>query len=162
MTLQISSFWGIIEVSKRQIVLAIKELIGLGYKDKHICMIVQVKQPYVSKIRHGKIHVNTNPTEEEKDILNKEQRKRLDMVNLIMSAPELITSGMTEQDTLYIHLLKFCMVKKEKIYKLYFHITKTAFNKIWTAKDVNILEFDSKLLGIDSRDYLDLIIDYFL
>lgn len=149
-------------MSKRQIVLAIKELIGLGYKDKHICMIMQVNQPYVSKIRHGKIHANTNPTEEEKNILNEKQRKRFDMVNLIMSAPELITSGMTDQDVLYIHLLKFFMVKKEKIYNLYFHITKTAFNKIWTSKDVNILEFDSKLIDIDSRDYLDLIIDYFI
>ena len=54
------------------------------------------------------------------------------------------------------------MVEKEEIYKLYFHITKTSFNKIWTSKDINILEFDSKLIGIDSRDYLDLIIDYFI
>ena len=148
-------------INSRQNVLAIKELIKKGYKDKHICMVVQVNQPYVSKIRHGRIHANTNPTEEEKEVFTVEQRKRLAIVDLILSAPELITSGLTDQDLAYIHLLKFFMVEKETIYRLYFHMSKTSFNKIWTSKDVDITQFDSMLLGIPTRDYLDLIIDYF-
>ncbi len=43
----------------KQKVLLIKELIQQGYKDKQICMIAQANQPYVSKIRNGKIHFLT-------------------------------------------------------------------------------------------------------
>ena len=54
----------------KQKVLLIKELIKNGYKDKQICMIAQANQPYVSKIRNGKIHATT--------VANRRRKNRVD------------------------------------------------------------------------------------
>ena len=146
----------------KQKVLLIKQLIGKGYKDKHICMIAQANQPYVSKIRNKKIHVNTVVEADEYFKVTEEQTNRLNVLNKIISLPEIFTSGTTEQDIIYMHVLKFFMVEKEDVYNLYFHLSKRQFRNYWVMKDVDILNFDTSLIGIDKQVYLDLIIDYFI
>ena len=146
----------------KQKVLLIKQLIGRGYKDKHICMIAQANQPYVSKIRNKKIHVNTVVEADEHFKVTEEQTNRLNVLNKIISLPEIFTSGTTEQDIIYMHVLKFFMVEKEDVYNLYFHLSKRQFRNYWVMKDVDILNFDTSLIGIDKQVYLDLIIDYFI
>lgn len=147
---------------RRQVVLLIKELIEKGYKDKHICMITHAKQPYVSKVRNGKIHVNTVLQENEKLEMTEDQVKRLDVINRILSIPELTTPGTSEQDLYYIQVLKFFMVDKEDVIDLYIHLSKNQVRNYWRKKDVNILKFNSELIGVPHKVYLDCIIDYFI
>jgi hypothetical protein len=149
-------------VESKQVVVLIKELIDKGYRDKHICLITKANQPYVSKIRNGKIHLDTNLNAGELLILTEEQRKRLDTLNSLIALPEIVNMNTTDQDIMYIHLLKFLMVEKEDVYNLYFHLSKKQFNRYWVMKKVDIRYFDSNAIGIDQRDYLDLIIDYFI
>lgn len=146
----------------KQKVLLIKELINKGYKDKHICMITQCNQPYVSKIRNKKIHVNTVIEINELFQIKEEQNNRINVLNRIISLPEIFTSGTNDQDIIYMHVLKFFMVEKEDIYNLYFHLSKRQFRNYWLMKDVDILTFDTSLVGIEKELYLDLIIDYFI
>jgi hypothetical protein len=146
----------------RQKVLLIKELISKGYKDKHICMIAQAKQPYVSKIRNNKIQGMTVLEDGEALELNESQEKRLNALNKIINLPEIFNSGTNHQDILYIQVLKFFMVDKEDVYNLYFHLSKRQFRNYWVMKDADILDFDSTLIGIEKEVYLDLIIDYFI
>ena len=143
-------------------VLLIKHLIQKGYKDKHICMIAQAKQPYVSKIRNGKIHKNTNLNPGERLELTQDQTKRLEAVNRILTLPEILTPGTTDNDIVYMHVLKFFMVEQEDVYNLYFHLSKSGFRNLWRMKGVDILSFNSELIGIEQQVYLDLIIDYFI
>lgn len=146
----------------KQKVLLIKQLIDKGYKDKHICMIAQANQPYVSKIRNKKIHVSTILEADEYFEVTEEQTNRLNALNKIISLPEIFTSGTTEQDIIYMHVLKFFMVEKEDVYNLYFHLSKRQFRNYWVMKDVDILNFDTSLIGVEKQVYLDLIIDYFI
>lgn len=147
---------------RRQVVLLIKALIEKGYKDKHICMITHAKQPYVSKIRNKKMHLDTVLEEDELLALTEEQEKRLNAVNRILSIPELTTSGTTEQDLIYIQVLKFFMVDREDILNLYLHLSTNQVRNYWRKKGVDILKFDSELIGIPYKVYLDCIIDYFI
>lgn len=147
---------------KIQIVLVIKDLIEKNYKDKHICMIAQAKQPYVSKIRNKKIHINTSIDNNETLEYTLSQKKRKEALDKILMLPEILTPGTTDNDIVYMHVLKFFMVDKEDVYNLYFHLSKTQFRNYWRMKDVDILKFDTSLIGIDQEIYLDLIIDYFI
>lgn len=156
------SLSGIIVDNNRQTVLLIKELIARGYKDKHICMVTQSKQPYLSKVRHGKIHANTKLHEGEEIIMTPAQERRLETLEKIINLPEIITPGIGEQDVIYIHVLKFFMVSKKDIYNLYFHITKSHFNRLWVAKNIDIRDFDPSMINITLYEYLDLIIDFFI
>lgn len=147
----------------KQKVLLVKLLISKGYKDKQICMIAQAKQPYVSKIRNKKIHEKTLPLENEELQLTERQISRLNALNRIISLPEYISSGSTnEQDLMYIQVLRFFMVEKEDVYNLYFHLSKKHFSRLWATKDVDIRNFDSEKIGVSRYDYLDLIVDFFM
>lgn len=115
--------------NKKHKALIVKKLIQDGYKDKHICMIAQVKQPYVSKIRNGKIHKDTKLKENQELILSEEESSRQEAVNKILQLPEIFNAGTSEQDLIYMHVLKFFMVEKEDVYNLYFHLSKRQFNR---------------------------------
>lgn len=149
-------------IENKQKVLLIKKLIEAGYKDKHICMVAQANQPYVSKVRNEKIHSETNLEPSEELNLDEGQQRRLKALNTILAIPEIFRSGTTEQDLIYIHVLKFFMVVKEDVYNLYFHLSKRQFSRYWVKKDVDILKFQSELINVDKYDYLDLIVDYFI
>jgi hypothetical protein len=146
----------------KQKVLLIKELIEQGYKDKHICMISQANQPYVSKIRNGKIHVHTVVDSNETFAFTEKQSQKVAAVDKILALPELYTSENMNQDIAYMHVLKFFMVDQEDVYNLYFHLSKRQFRNYWRMKDVDILSFDSTMIGVPHDVYLDLIIDYFI
>lgn len=147
----------------KQKVLLIKYLIEKGYKDKHICMIAQANQPYVSKVRHERIHAAVQLPEDKEVDISERQLKRIETLNRITSLPEFITSGGTNKhDLMYIQVLRFFMVDKEKVYNLYFHLSKKHFSRLWSTKDVDIRQFDSTIIGIERYDYLDLIIDFFI
>lgn len=142
----------------RQDILIAKEMMRKGYKDKHIQMVTHLKQPYISKIRNGKLQRNTTLEDGEQLELSKEQKVRLDALNKIISMPEFHTHE--GQDVIYIHVLKFFMVEKEDIFNLYFHMSKKQLNRIWVKNGVDITKFKSESVGIPYEVYLDLIIDF--
>jgi len=149
-------------VASRQEVLFIKNLISSEYKDKHICLVTKAKQPYVSKIRHGRLQAKTSLRPDEVLELTNEQKVRLNTLNKILSMPEIINAATNDDDLIYMHVLKFFLMNKEQVADLYFHLPKRIINQYWIKKDVDIRMFKSDLIGIPRREYLDLIIDYFL
>lgn len=148
----------------RQRVFAIRELVSLGYKDKQVCMIVRAKQPYVSKVRSGNMHATTMLEEGEKFEFTKQQIKRREALDKILTLPDFVSSGAgIEEDALYIQVLKFFLADREEVYtKLYFHLSKKHYGRMWAASDIDIRMFDAETIGIDHFIFLDLIIDYFL
>lgn len=143
-----------------QKVLLIKELLKQGFSEKLIVMIVQVKQPYVNKIKNGRLHFMTCLDEGETLEITPEQQRRLSAAQKILSVSSLPTVGITQQDFMYMHLLRFLLVPKEKIYALYDNLSHSRIDRYLLKKDVDILAFDSTLLNIPKADYLDLILDY--
>ena len=148
-------------MADRRQVLVAKEMIEKGYKDKHIQMVTHLNQPYISKVRNGKLQKNTIKADNEVVELTSEERVRLNALNKILSMPEFYSRD-NEQDMIYIHVLKFFMVEKEDVFNLYFHMSKGQFNRLWIKKEVDITRFHSENLGIPYKVYLDLIIDFFL
>lgn len=146
----------------RRKVLLIKEMIELGYRDKYICMVLQVNQPYVSRIRTKKFHLNTNKRDGEVVEMTDEEKARLKALNTIISMPELPGRGFGLQDKLYIKVLKFFLIPKEDVHNLYFHLTRSQFFGTWLKKDMDIRGFDSEKIGVPYMVYIDLIIDALL
>jgi len=146
----------------RSKILFIKDLISKDYQDKHIAMIAQVNRSYVNKLRNGVLRSDVKIKEGEfytVDLMDVVRQKTLDR---IVAVPELMISGTTEQDMIYIHVLKFFGISKDEVYNLYFHLSKRQLGNLWAKADVKIVDFDSRLIGIPIREYLDLIIDFFL
>lgn len=148
-------------VIDRQTILLAKQLMQKNYKDKYIQMITGLKQPYISKLRNGKIQRETKLKPGEEIVLTNKQKKRLNVLNKIKSLPENMTQTQ-EQDVIYIHVLRFFMIEKEDIFNLYYHWSKKQFNRVWVKKNVDIRKFYSENIGIPYEDYLDLIIDFFI
>jgi len=146
----------------RNAILAIKELISKDYQDKHIAMVMQVDRSYVNKVRNRVLRSSIVLKPDEIVIFTGEEKTRLETLEKILAAPELMVSGTTEQDMIYIHVLKFFGVSKDEVYNLYFHLSKRQLGNLWAKADVKIVEFDSRLIGIPIREYLDLIIDFFI
>ena len=146
----------------RHDVLFIKQLIASDYTDKQICLVTKMNQPYVNKIRHNRLRKDVTLRADESLTLNKEETTRLNTLNKLLSIPELINSSTDEQDLIYMHVLKFIGITKEQVFDLYFHLSIKQLQKYWTKSDVRVLDFDSTLIGIPRRDYLDLVIDYLI
>lgn len=146
-----------------QKVFLIRELLEQGYRDKQICMIARAKQPYVSKVKHRRIHKDTELEEGQVFSLTEKQQKRKDALDKIMTLPEYTAAGATaEDDLVYIQVLKFFLADQNEVYKLYFHLSRKHFSRLWATKDVDIRMFDATKIGIEREVYLDLIIDFFL
>lgn len=143
--------------NKRKVLL-IKELLDKGYSEKVITMVLKVKQPYVNKIKHGKLHKNTVLEDGEVLEMDKDEQMRLNAADRILQCSELYTTD-PDQDIIYMQLLKYFLVPKEKIQELYSHYTKARVSRSLMRKDVDLLEFDSTLIGIDKYTYLDLMIE---
>jgi len=146
----------------RRLILLIKELVEKGYSDKHICLITKSNQSYVNKLRNGKLQANTNLSSGETIQMTPEETKRLETLNKIISLPDLLSSGDSKEDIIYIHVLKFFGVSKKEVWDLYFHMSKKQLSGYWVKMDVDIRKFKSESIGVEFRDYLDLIIDEFL
>ena len=141
-----------------QKVLLIKQLLEEGFSEKVIVMITKAKQPHINKIKNGKLHKNTIANEKVR--MTKEQKERYDAAKKILSMSEIPTSKTNEQDIMYMQLLKLFMVPKEEIQKLYSHISGNRVSRYLLKKGIDIGNFDSTLLGISRKVYIDLIIDY--
>lgn len=146
----------------RSIILLVKHLIGKDYEDKHISMITKVSRSYINKIRKNQFRVDDVLKDGEEIVMTVEQEKRLNTLNKILAVPELMIHGTSEQDLIYIHVLRFFGVPKEEVFNLYFHLSKKQFGRLWMKGGVDILQFDSRIIGIEIRDYADLVIDFFI
>ena len=120
-------------------------------------MITKANQSYVNKIKNGRLHSEVK--ENDKLVLDEREQARYDAAKKIMKLKELPTSSFTDDDFLYLHLLKFFLVPREQIIGLYNHMSKRKISRLLMKKHVEIGKFNSKLLGIPKIDYLDLIID---
>jgi len=141
-----------------QKIFLIKQLLKEGFSEKIIVMITKAKQPHINKIKNGKLH---------KDIeyngiikMTYEQKQRYEAAKIILSMRELPITGIGEQDIIYMQLLKFFMVPKQQIYELYNNMSKNRIDRYLLKKGIDIGKFNSELLGIQKKVYLDLIIDY--
>lgn len=151
-----------VSMETRRKVLLIKDMIKSGYKDKHICMVMQENQPYINRIRSGRIHKNTFLEKDEVVKMTDREKARLNALNTILQMPELPGRGFTEQDKIYIRVLKFFLIEKRDVYDLYFHLTKKQFYGTWVSKDIDLRKFISERIGVPYEDYIDLIIDYLI
>jgi len=95
-------------------------------------------------------------------ILSKAQNVRLNTLDKILAVPELMIAGTTDQDMIYIHVLRFFGIPKKEVSNLYFHLSIKQFNGLWYKPDVDILKFDSREVDVEIKDYADLIIDFFI
>ena len=121
-------------------------------------MITKCNQSYVNKVKNGRIHSEVK--ENNNLVLTDAEQRCYDAATRFLSTPDLPTSDFGEQDLYYIHLLKFLVVPKEKIYKLYNHMSKRKISQKLMRKNIDIGYFNSELLGIPKKDYLDLIIEF--
>ena len=80
---------------------AIKQLLKEGFTEKNIMMVMQMQQPYVNKIKNGKLHQDTPILE---DAMSPQESARYNAIKIILSTPELPTNKLEEQDIIYIHL----------------------------------------------------------
>jgi|GEM_PF-4171994 len=143
---------------KEQLVCAIKYLLDVGLPEKLVVLVTQAKQPYVNKIKNGKLHRNTKIEEGFK--LNSEQQNKYEIVKKILFMPELPTSGIGEQDVIYMQLLKFFMIPKDKIIELYNNLAKVKVSRLLLKKKIDLGNFDSELIGVDKKEYLELMIEF--
>jgi len=143
-------------------VLAIKFLSEKGYKDNHIAMVMKVHRSYVYKLKKGLSRKDVKLDADTKVSFTEEQKRRLKTLDDLLAAPELMTAGTSEQDMIYMHVLRFFGFNKEEISNLYFHLSRRQIANFWVKADVQIVNFDSRLIGIEIKDYLDLIIDCFI
>ena len=110
----------------RNNVLFIKWLIEQGYREKVITLITKTKQPYVNKIKHGSLHVETKLEDGEILTLTSGQTRRKRIADRILAKTELITVD-ENQDIIYLHLLKYFLVPKDELFELYNHKTKKKY-----------------------------------
>jgi hypothetical protein len=151
-----------VKKASRNTILVIKDLIEQKHQDKHIAMVMQVNRSFVNKIRNKVSHASIVIEADERINLTEEQKVRLETLKKILAAPELMISGTSEQDLIYIHVLRFFGMNKDEVYNLYFHLSKKQLGNYWMKADVNILKFNPRLIGIEPREYADLIIDFFI
>ena len=140
--------------------LLVKKLSQMGYREKIIKMITGFNQSYINKVINNKLYKDLDADAEEL-VISAEQIKKIDAVDKILSCAEIYTED-KEQELMYIHLLKFFLVEKETIYKMFPYLTKRKIAQDFMKKNIDILNFDSTLLGIPREIYLDLIIDFFI
>lgn len=130
----------------------IKALLDAKLPQKVVRFVTHSKQAYISKVANNKLHESIQGCLD----LDETEADRFSLIQKIYSLPHLPTEGITESDKQYIHLLKELMVDKDIVYEtLYPSLRKTYFLKIWSDRNINFLDFDSTLIGIDRELYLD-------
>lgn len=142
-------------------VLLIRKLAKEGFREKVIKMITGLNQSYINKIVNNKLYRDLQFTEGEEVEMSQAQELRLDAAKKILACKEIFTDE-PKQEMIYMQLLKFFLIDKQEIFKLYPYMTKTKISRYLLKKDVNILEFNSELIQVPKEVYLDLVIDYFI
>lgn len=144
-------------MSNLQKVAFAKQMFLDEYTNKQIEMVVKLSQSLLSKIKNGRVHNSVSPSGQ----MTSEQENRKYALDKILSMPEFYSQN-SYDDIVYIHVLKFCMVDKRDVRKLYLHFSTGFFNRIWLKKDIDIRKFKSELIDLPYDLYLDLIIDMFV
>lgn len=140
----------------------LKILIARGYTDKQIALVSKFSRAFINKIRNGKKHANVELKHEDRLTFNSAEMRRLETLDKLLNMPEMWGANITENDTYYIHTLKFLGKTKKEVFNLYAHLTKKVFGSIWAKSGVDIKMLNTQKLGIDGYAYLDLIVDYFI
>ena len=129
----------------------IKYLHQAGYRQKLICIITGYNQSIVSK--HSN---NPRPYVPTLETANESQLRRKMVVDRILECRVLKKYDgkmFSEQDTIYMKLLDFCLVDRDAVRKLYY---TTSMYKLSIAfrKDKKIIKnFDPKGLDIEQEDW---------
>lgn len=131
----------------------IKELYNAGYPQKVIRFITHSNQAYISKVVNEQIARLTPPSKE----LNEIELKRKEVIDKLRLAEKIPTLGITDQDKIYIQILKQLMLEKDVVHKkVYPSLSNSLFHKLWVQKNINLLDFESEeMLGIDSEAFRD-------
>jgi hypothetical protein len=129
----------------------IKYLQQAGYRQKLICIITGYNQSIVSK--HSK---NPRPYVPTLDTANDNQLRRKMVVDRILECRVLKKCDgkmFSEQDTIYMKLLDFCLVDRDAIRKLY-HMTSMYKIAFAVRKDKEIIKnFDPAGIDIEEEDW---------
>ena len=123
----------------------IKYLHQAGYRQKLICIITGYNQSIVSK--HSN---NPRPYVPTLETANEHQLKRKMIVDRILECKVLKKYDgkmFSEQDTIYMKLLEYCLVDKDKIRQLYRATTQYKISNAFRKDKDIIKKFDP--LGID-------------
>lgn len=131
----------------------IKGLYNAGYPQKVIRFITHCNQAYISKVVNEKISPLSQPSNE----LEPTELRRKEVIDKLLLAVKIPTLGITDQDKIYIQILKQLMMEKEVVHKTVYPALSThLFHKLWTQKDIDILDFQSEeMLGINKEAFDD-------
>ena len=122
-----------------------------NYTQKQVAIITKLKRSYISKVAGLKIGANAVLN----DNLNPQMQERKDLLDFFLSVPVLTRCGFTQDDKIYVGVLRHLGVPKKDLLELYRN-SKTSFTKAYHKK-VDIGQFDSAKLGVDKEKFLDLI-----
>ena len=75
------------------------------------------------------------------------------VVDTFLECKDLPTEGFSEQDQIYIQILDYLLVDKEKIRKMYFNISQYKISKAFRRKDLDFRNFMPQLVGLTDEEY---------
>lgn len=129
----------------------IKYLHQAGYRQKLICIITGYNQSIVSK------HCNNpRPYVPTLETANENQLRRKMVVDRILECKVLRKYDgkmFSEQDTIYMKLLDFCLVDRDAIRKLYCTTTMYKLANAFRKDKEIIKKFDPMQIGIEPEDW---------
>lgn len=129
----------------------IKYLYQAGYRQKLICIITGYNQSVVSK--HSN---NPRPYVPTLETANDSQLRRKMVVDRILECRILKKYDgkmFSEQDTIYMKLLDYCLVDRDKIRRLYRTTTQYKISNSFRKKKEVISNFDPLGLDIQPEDW---------
>ena len=119
-----------------------------GYRQKLIQIITGYTQSSISKYCNPKKDYIPSI-----DNINEEQMLRKYVVDTFLECKDLPTEGFSEQDQIYIQILDYLLVDKEKIRKMYFNISQYKISKAFRRKDLDFRNFMPQLVGLTDEEY---------
>lgn len=126
----------------------IKYLHKKGYRPKLIQIITGYSQSVVSKGIHSE-----RPYIPTINNINEEQAIRKYVVDRFLECRELPVAGFTEQDRVYIKILNYLLVDKEKISKLYYTISQYKINQAIRDKALSVVIFNPYLIDLTDEEF---------
>ena len=130
----------------------IKYLYQSGYRQKLICIITGYNQSIVSK--HSN---NPRPYVPTLETANENQLRRKMVVDRILECRVLKKYDgkmFSEQDTIYMKLLDFCLVDRDQIRKLYRATTQYKISNSFRKEKEIIKNFEPLGLDIQPEDWM--------
>jgi len=134
----------------------IKYLHQAGYRQKLICLITGYNQSIVSK--HIK---NPRPYIPTLDTANDNQLRRKAVIDRILQITALKKqegSNFTQNDRIYIRLLEYMLVERDRIKQLYYMIEPYKISSAYRAPTKIVYDFKPEMLEIPQEEW-DLLIE---